>query len=61
MIEDLFSRYTGFKEARLVPLPQYKNCAFIEYEANEGAIQAKEALNGRAIGQNTLRVTYQKA
>ncbi|KIW00455.1 uncharacterized protein PV09_07980 [Verruconis gallopava] len=61
MLEALFGRYPGFKEVRTIPLPQYKGCAFVEYEANEGAIQAREALNGRTIGENTLKVTYQKA
>jgi RNA recognition motif-containing protein len=61
MLEALFGRYPGFKEVRTIPLPQYKGCAFVEYEANEGAIQAREALNGRTIGENVLKVTYQKA
>jgi RNA recognition motif-containing protein len=62
-LEALFSRYTGFREVRTIPLPQFKNCAFVEYEANEGAIQAREALNGRVLGEGAvgLKVTYQKA
>ena len=63
MLEALFSRYPGFKEVRTIPLPAYKGCAFVEYEANEGAIQAREALNGRVLGEGELglKVTYQKA
>jgi RNA recognition motif-containing protein len=61
MLEGLFGRYVGFKEVRTIPLPAFKGCAFVEYEANEGAIQAREALNGRQIGEKTLKVTYQKA
>lgn len=61
MLEALFGRYTGFREVRTIPLPAYKGCAFVEYEANEGAIQAREALNGRALGESVLKVTYQKA
>lgn len=59
----MFQRYLGFKEVRLIPLPAFKGCAFVEYEANEGAIQAREALNGRELGSGgkPLKVTYQKA
>lgn len=59
----LFQRYTGFREVRIVPLPSFKGTAFVEYEANEGAIQAREALNGRELGSGgkALKVTYQKA
>jgi RNA recognition motif-containing protein len=63
MLEALFARYPGFREVRTIPVPAYKGCAFVEYEANEGAIQAREALNGRVLGdgEKGLRVTYQKS
>lgn len=60
-LNELFSRFPGFREVRTIPLPQFKGCAFVEYEANEGAIQAREALNGRAVEDKMLKVTYQKA
>ena len=61
MLEAMFARYPGFREVRTIPLPQFKGCAFVEYEANEGAIQAREALNGLSVGEGNLKVTYQKA
>jgi RNA recognition motif-containing protein len=56
----LFSRYPGFKEVRMVTIGRFAGSAFVEYEANEGAISAREALNGRQLSNKVLKVTYQK-
>ncbi|KAF2165002.1 hypothetical protein M409DRAFT_24903 [Zasmidium cellare ATCC 36951] len=57
-IQAIFQRYPGFKEVRTVP--GRKGIAFAEYEDETGAIAAKEAMNGVTLGENTIRVTYQK-
>jgi len=55
----IFSRYVGFREVRMVAAR--KGIAFVEYEADEGAIAAKEATAGMQIGEGgTLRVTFQR-
>lgn len=54
----IFSRFAGFKEVRTVP--GRKGIAFVEYEAEDGAISAKEATAGMSLGDNTIRVTFQR-
>lgn len=56
----IFSRYEGFREVRLVP--GRKGIAFVEYEAETGAISAKENTAGIALGDagQVLKVTYQR-
>lgn len=56
----IFSRFEGFREVRLVP--GRKGIAFVEYEAETGAISAKENTAGIALGdaQQVLKVTYQR-
>lgn len=57
----IFSRFEGFKEVRMVP--GRKGIAFVEYEAEAGAISAKEATSGMQLGDEGkgIRVTYQRA
>lgn len=57
----IFSRFEGFKEVRLVP--GRKGIAFVEYEAEAGAISAKEATSGMQLGDEGrgIRVTYQRS
>ena len=57
----IFSRFEGFKEVRMVP--GRKHIAFVEYEAEAGAISAKEATAGMQLGDEGkgIRVTYQRA
>lgn len=57
----IFSRFEGFKELRLVP--SRKGIAFVEYEAESGAISAKEATAGMQLGDEGkgIRVTFQRA
>ncbi|RMZ84722.1 hypothetical protein DV737_g1054, partial [Chaetothyriales sp. CBS 132003] len=57
----IFSRFEGFKEVRMVP--GRKGIAFVEYEAESGAISAKEATAGMQLGDQGggIRVTYQRA
>ncbi|KAI0021584.1 RNA recognition domain-containing protein [Xylariomycetidae sp. FL0641] len=62
-IDDLtaiFGRFEGFREVRLVP--GRKGIAFIEYEAEAGAITAKENTAGMAVGDGArfIKVTYQR-
>jgi len=62
-IEDLtgiFSRFEGFREVRLVP--GRKGIAFVEYEAEQGAISAKERVAGMQLGDEgkAMKVTYQR-
>lgn len=54
----IFSRFEGFKEVRTVP--QRPGIAFVEYDAEAGAISAKEATSGMALGEKRIRVTYQR-
>ncbi len=57
----IFSRFEGFKEVRMVP--GRRGIAFVEYEAEVGAISAKEATAGMQLGDEGkgIRVTYQRA
>lgn len=56
----LFGRFEGFKEVRLVP--GRKGIAFVEYEAETGAISAKERMAGVVLneGDKPLKVTFQR-
>ena len=56
----IFSRFEGFREVRMVP--GRKGIAFVEYEAEAGAISAKEATSGMQLGDEGkgIRVTYQR-
>lgn len=56
----IFGRFEGFKEVRLVP--GRKGIAFVEYEAEAGAISAKESTAGTALGGDNryIKVVYQR-
>jgi hypothetical protein len=54
----IFSRFEGFREIRLVP--GRRGIAFVEYEAEQGAISAKESTSGMKLGDSTIKVTYQR-
>ena len=56
----IFSRFEGFKEVRMAP--GRKGIAFVEYEAEAGAISAKEATSGMQLGDGGtgIRVTYRR-
>jgi RNA recognition motif-containing protein len=56
----LFSEFEGFREVRLVP--GRKGIAFVEYEADAGAISAKEQMANIALGDSgqQIKVTYQR-
>ncbi|KAI2628941.1 RNA recognition domain-containing protein [Xylaria nigripes] len=56
----IFGRFEGFREVRLVP--GRRGIAFIEYEAESGAITAKENTAGMALGDGNkfIKVTYQR-
>ncbi|EPS32541.1 U1 small nuclear ribonucleoprotein [Penicillium oxalicum] len=59
-LSEVFGRFEGFQEVRLVP--GRKGIAFVEYETEAGAISAKEATSGMAMGEQNkpIRVTYQR-
>ncbi|KAL9104137.1 MAG: hypothetical protein Q9163_000884 [Psora crenata] len=56
----IFGRFEGFKEVRLVP--GRKGIAFVEYEAESGAISAKESTAGMMLGDEgkPVKVVYQR-
>ncbi|KAF2083389.1 RNA-binding domain-containing protein [Saccharata proteae CBS 121410] len=56
----IFSRFEGFREVRTVP--GRSGIAFVEYEAETGAISAKESTAGMTLGdeQKPMKVTYQR-
>ncbi|KAK0672663.1 putative small nuclear ribonucleoprotein [Cercophora samala] len=56
----IFSRFEGFREVRTVP--GRSGIAFVEYDAEAGAITAKENTAGMALknGEKTMKVTYQR-
>ena len=60
VLSALFSRFEGFREVRTVP--GRKNIAFVEYEAEAGAISAKENTAGMALGEESkpMKVTFQR-
>src|ERR1700731_1861999 len=55
----IFGRFEGFREVRMVP--GREGIAFVEYEAEAGAISAKEATAGMQLGDEGkgIRVTFQ--
>ncbi|KAJ6113151.1 U1 small nuclear ribonucleoprotein [Penicillium capsulatum] len=59
-LEAVFGRFEGFQEVRTVP--GRRGIAFIEYETEAGAIGAKEATSGMAMGEQgkAIRVTFQR-
>jgi RNA recognition motif-containing protein len=56
----IFGRFEGFREVRLVP--GRRGIAFVEYEAEAGAISAKENTAGMALGEEPkfIKVVYQR-
>lgn len=56
----IFGRFEGFREVRLVP--GRRGIAFVEYEAEAGAISAKESTAGMALGVEPkfIKVVYQR-
>ncbi|KAM0418607.1 hypothetical protein ACHAPT_012506 [Fusarium lateritium] len=54
----VFGRFEGFREVRLVP--GRRGIAFVEYEAEQGAITAKENTAGMSLGEKPIKVTYQR-
>jgi RNA recognition motif-containing protein len=56
----IFGRFEGFREVRMVP--GREGIAFVEYEAEAGAISAKEATAGMQLGDEGkgIRVTFQR-
>ena len=56
----IFGRFEGFREVRLVP--GRKGIAFVEFEAEAGAISAKEGTSGMALGddEKVIKVVYQR-
>jgi hypothetical protein len=59
-LTSIFGRFEGFREVRLVP--GRRGIAFVEYEAETGAIAAKENTAGMALAEGTklMKVTYQR-
>jgi hypothetical protein len=54
----LFARYAGFKEVRTVP--GRTNIAFVEYENEQSAIDAKQQTGALVLGEKPIKVTYQR-
>lgn len=58
-LTSIFGRFEGFREVRLVP--GRRGIAFVEYEAEAGAITAKENTAGMTLeGNKVMKVTYQR-
>ena len=59
-LSSVFSAFEGFREVRLVP--GRKGIAFVEYEADAGAISAKERTSGMTLGNEgkPIKVVYQR-
>jgi RNA recognition motif-containing protein len=62
VLNELFSRYLGFREVRHFP---EKQVAFVEFENDDEAGMAMQAMQGNSIrennGENTiLRITFSK-
>jgi RNA recognition motif-containing protein len=57
LLKGIFARFAGFREVRLVP--GRSDIAFIEFENEIYAMQAKDAADGREIKKDWLiKVTY---
>ena len=56
----IFARFEGFREVRMVP--GRSGIAFVEYEAEAGAITAKENTASMPLnnGEKIMKVTYQR-
>lgn len=56
----IFGRFEGFREVRTVP--GRSGIAFVEYEAESGAITARENTAGMSLnnGEKIMKVTYQR-
>ncbi|KAF2239963.1 RNA-binding domain-containing protein [Viridothelium virens] len=54
----IFGRFEGFREVRLVP--GRKGISFVEYENEAGAISAKENTAGMTLGDQPIKVTFQR-
>ncbi|KAM3559393.1 hypothetical protein ARSEF4850_004161 [Beauveria asiatica] len=54
----IFGRFDGFREVRLVP--GRRGIAFVEYDAEQGAVAAKESTAGMTLGDKNIKVTYQR-
>lgn len=57
-LSQLFGRFEGFREVRLVP--GRKGLAFVEYQEEAGAISARESMNNTQLGSSSIKVTYQR-
>ena len=58
-LTSIFAAFEGFREVRLVP--GRKGIAFVEYEAEAGAITAKERTAGMLLGDGkAMKVVYQR-
>jgi len=57
-LSTIFGRFEGFREVRTVP--GRAGIAFVEYDAEQGAIVAKENTAGMALGDKSIKVTYQR-
>jgi U2 small nuclear ribonucleoprotein B'' len=57
-LSTIFGRFEGFREVRTVP--GRAGIAFVEYDAEQGAISAKENTAGMSLGDKTIKVTYQR-
>jgi len=59
MLQMLFQPFTGFTEVRLVP--SRSEIAFVEFENEQQAMCAKDALQGFKIGpNNSIKISYAK-
>ncbi|KAF1990813.1 U1 small nuclear ribonucleo protein [Aulographum hederae CBS 113979] len=60
-LTNIFDKFKGFREVRTVPTRS--DIAFVEYESDAAAIEAKSQTNGMALGdtEKALRVTFQRA
>jgi U2 small nuclear ribonucleoprotein B'' len=57
-LSSIFGTHEGFREVRVVP--GRKGIAFVEYEAESGAISAKERTAGMVVGGKAMKVVYQR-
>ena len=62
MLNDIFSTYPGFREVRHIPERQV---SFVEYDADDHAGMALQALNGYSNKENNgettiLRISFAK-
>ena len=59
-LNNIFMRFDGFREVRTVP--GRSGIAFVEYETEQGAIDAREQTTGMSLkdGEKTMKVTYQR-